>query len=265
MPDYAELFAGERRVLLRLLDSLDAADWVRPTPCPGWSVLDLCAHLVGDDLSMLARHRDGHPGPLPEGDFVAWLNALQDAWVAAARRLSPRLAIDLLAWTGPQVVEFFRGQDLLARTARVSWAGPDPVPVWLDQARELSEFWIHRQQLLDALGRPNDLDPAVLGPILDGLRWAYPYRLSTVTAPPGASVVIDITGPVNVRWVLVCDADGGWAFTDDAGTEPVARLALTTDQAWRLLSGNLPAASPIDAHGDPGVVDVLLATRAVIL
>jgi hypothetical protein len=42
------------------------------------------------------------------------------------------------------------------RTAQVSWAGTSPVPVWLDQARELSERWIHRQQLLQALGRPSE-------------------------------------------------------------------------------------------------------------
>jgi hypothetical protein len=39
----------------------------------------------------------------------------------------------------------------------VSWAGSGPVPAWLDQARELSEYWIHRQQLLQGLGRPSDL------------------------------------------------------------------------------------------------------------
>jgi hypothetical protein len=38
-----------------------------------------------------------------------------------------------------------------AATVSVSWAGPDPVPAWLDQARELSEYWIHRQQILQAL------------------------------------------------------------------------------------------------------------------
>ena len=48
----------------------------------------------------------------------------------------------------------------------------------LDQARELSEYWIHRQQLLQGLGRPSDLRADLAGPVLDGLRWAYPYRLA---------------------------------------------------------------------------------------
>jgi hypothetical protein len=82
---------------------------------------------------------------------------MQAEWVGASRRLSPRLISDLLQWTGPQIAGTFRREDPRARTASVSWAGPGPVPAWLDQARELSEYWIHRQQLLQGLGRPSDL------------------------------------------------------------------------------------------------------------
>jgi hypothetical protein len=88
-------------------------------------VLGLCCHLVGDDLSLLSRHRDDYLGTRPpegagEDDLVTWLDELQDEWVSAARRLSPRLVTDLLGWTGPQLVETFRRQDPRARTAVVS-------------------------------------------------------------------------------------------------------------------------------------------------
>jgi hypothetical protein len=79
-----------------------------------------------------------------------------------------------------------------AVTARVRWASPGLVPVWLDRRRELSEYWIHRQQLLAALGRPPDHRADVLDPVLDGLRWAYPYRLTAVPAEVGETVVIDL-------------------------------------------------------------------------
>jgi uncharacterized protein (TIGR03083 family) len=75
------LFALERDRLSELLAGLEGADWERPSPCPGWSVLGLCCHLVGDDLGLLARHRDGYYGtPAPPGvaeaEFVAWLDEL---------------------------------------------------------------------------------------------------------------------------------------------------------------------------------------------
>lgn len=276
--DVAGLFELERARLLELLGTVADDEWHAPTPCPEWTVLGLCCHLVGDDFAALSWHRDRYRGtPAPDGatepEFIAWLDHLQVEWVRAARRLSPGLAVDLLAWTGPQVADAFRREDQRARTAHVSWAGPDPVPVWLDHVREVSEYWIHRQQLLQALGRPSDLRPDVLGPVLDGLRWAYPYRLAAAPTPepaepsePGDTVTIEIEGPVEATWHLVADGPA-WAFRAEPGRRRVASLSMTTDQAWRLLSNNLPAAdqrSLLDVTGDEDVAAILLRTRAII-
>ena len=151
------------------------------------------------------------------------------------------------------------------RTAQVSWAGTSPVPVWLDQAREVSEQWIHRQQLLQALGRPSDLRPDLAGPVLDGLGWAYPYRLEQCSAGRGDTVTIAVSGPVTRTWQLVATA-AGWEYHDEPGARVVARLSLTTDQAWRLLTSNLAAAerSRLAASGDHAITGVLLRTRGII-
>ena len=268
--DVPPLFEAERVRLLGLLSELSEADWRLPTPCPGWTVLGLACHLLGDDFGLLARRRDAHLGtPPPEGTdeaaFIEWLDDLQMAWVIAARRLSPRLVVELLRWTSPQLIETFRREDAGARSARVSWAGPEPVPVWLDQLRELSEYWIHRQQLLDALGRQSDLDPGVLGPILHGLRWAYPYRLRQAPATDGHTVDIRITGPVTERWLVVAEG-GAWDFRDTPGTRIVATITMSTNDAWRLLTNNLSpeALSGIKIDGDPLIAEVLRTARAII-
>lgn len=267
--DYAALFTVERDRLSELLAGLSAEDWQRPSPCPGWSVLGLCCHLLGDDFGLLARHRDRHHGTVPpdgatEGEFITWLDDVQAEWVRASRRLSPRLITDLLRWTAPQVADTFRREDPQARIASVSWAGSGPVPAWLDQARELTEYWIHRQQLLQGLGRPSDLRADVAGPVLDGLRWAYPYRLAQAQARPGDSVTITVTGPVTKSWHLVATG-AGWQF-DEPGARIAATLTLSTDQAWRLLTNNLPAGSrsALVASGDAAITDILLHTRAIV-
>lgn len=268
--DYAALFALERDRLTELLGGLRAADWQRPSPCPGWDVLGLCNHLVGDDFGLLARHRDGHYGtPRPDGatdqEFVAWLDELQAEWVRAARRLSPRLAADLLRWAGPQIADTFRREDPRARTASVSWAAPGPVAAWLHQVRELSEYWIHRQQILQALGRPSDLRADLAGPVLDGLRWAYPYRLDQATAQVGDTVTIAVTGPVTRTWYLVA-ATSGWEFRDQPGQRAVASLTMSTEQAWRLLTNNLTARgkAQLAISGAGAITGILLRTRAII-
>jgi uncharacterized protein (TIGR03083 family) len=268
--DITGLFGVERARLSELLDDLEPADWQRPSPCPGWTVLGLCCHLLGVDFSLLSWERDGYLGtPPPEGaseaEFIAWLDDMQAEWVRAARRLSPRLVTELLGWTGPRVTEVLRRQDPRARTASVSWASAGQVPVWLDQARELSERWIHRQQLLQALGRPSDLRADLAGPVLDGLRWAYPYRLGQHPAEPGDTVAIAISGPVPRTWQLVATA-AGWEYRDEPGTRVVAGLSLTTEQAWRLLTNNLPAAEQthLTTSGGAAIITVLLGTRAIV-
>lgn len=202
------------------------------------------------------------PPAEPPGD-VADLFAAERACLLELLR--PRLLVDLLAWTGPQVVEVLDQQDPRARVAHVSWAGPEPVPVWLDQVRELSECWVHRQQLLQALGRPADLRPDLLGPILDGLRWAYPYRLATVPTRPGDTVTIEISGAVSLTWHLVATT-AAWDFAPQPGARRVANLSMTVDQAWRLLTNNLAAddEAAMAVSGDDRVADVLLRTQAIV-
>ncbi len=268
---FASLFRLERARLLDVLGSLSPSAWVRPTPCPGWCVLDLAVHLVGGDFSVLARQRDGHLGTPPppglsEPAFIAWLDELQMAWVGAARRLSPRLVTELLAWTDDQIADLIASQDPAAVTADVSWASTGPVPVWLDQLRELSERWIHRQQILEALDRPSDLRGDLAGPVLDGLRWAYPFRLRDRRRSPGSTVEIAVTGPeVRRAWHLVSDGTA-WHYDRDRAGPTVARLQATTDQAWRLLTNNLHVGvhGDVVAQGDGEIVETLLRTRAII-
>jgi uncharacterized protein (TIGR03083 family) len=229
----APLFEIERTRLLDLLHDLREEDWQRPSPCPGWTVLGLAAHLLGGDLGLLSRRRDhylGTPPPdgLSESEFIGWLDELQMEWVRASRRVSPRLVMELLEWSGPRLVAVLAGEDLSERSARVSWAGPEPAPRWLDQLRELSEYWIHRQQLLDAVGRPGDLDPTLLRPILLGLRWAFPYRLSEADLGGDGAVQIRVGEPINERWTLV-SSGGAWDFSEVRPEHLIASALLTAD------------------------------------
>jgi uncharacterized protein (TIGR03083 family) len=265
------LFRLEGRRLSDLLRSLSAPDWERPTACPGWSVLGLASHLLGGDLGLLARQRDGHhgtpaPEELSEEGFISWLDELQIEWVRAARRLSPRLVVELLDWAAPQLAEMVGSQDASASTASVSWASAGPVPVWLDHARELSERWIHRQQILEAVGAPSDLREDLGGPVLDGLRWAYPFRLEPHQRPEGATVEISVTGDeVELGWYVVSDG-AAWSFRSAACDPLAARLRMTSEQAWRLLSNNFDkdAHGEVLASGDAEIVAALMRTRGII-
>lgn len=99
------LFPPERASLVKLLGSLDAEQWRAPTVCPGWSVKDVALHLLGDDVGLLSRRRDGVlPAGMPAEpagweELVASLDRLNQTWVAATRLISPRLLCELLTFT----------------------------------------------------------------------------------------------------------------------------------------------------------------------
>jgi hypothetical protein len=52
----------------------------------------------------------------------------------------------------------------------------------------------------------------------------------------------------------------------ESNDDVVARLRLTADEAWRLLTDNMPAQEhePLEISGDPEIVSVLRRTRAII-
>ena len=58
----------------------------------------------------------------------------------------------------------------------------------------------------------------------------------------------------------------GWYFQPEPGSQCVASLSMTTDQAWRLLSNNLPVdeQSSLRLIGDERVLGVLRKTRAIV-
>jgi len=101
-----DLFPPLMEALLALLSGLAAEDWDRPTVCGSWSVKDVAQHLLGGDVHMLSRGRDGYTVPAPVMDWdglVAYINRHNAAWVEATRKLSPRVLLDLLRFTGEQV------------------------------------------------------------------------------------------------------------------------------------------------------------------
>jgi uncharacterized protein (TIGR03083 family) len=134
--DVVDRFLPLRKHLLELLGELSEDDWGRPTAAPRWSVKDVASHLLGGDVWILSCHRDGFRVPREFTNLVDLVNGLNEEWVVANRRLSPRLLREMPAFTGPEVEAYFSSLDPAAMGEPVSWAGPDAAPVWFDLARE---------------------------------------------------------------------------------------------------------------------------------
>jgi uncharacterized protein (TIGR03083 family) len=264
--DVRGLFARERSAFLELLGGLGVGDWDRTTVCPGWTVKDVTAHVLHDDLRRLAGMRDGHQGPpRDDGEPLAVFSArVNQEWVAAARCLSTRQLVELLTLTGGQVAGMWQQQDLEADATAVSWAGLDTSPVWLDAAREFTEYWTHQQQVRDATSRPGLTGSAFLVPVLDTFLRALPFTLANTDAAPGAQVTI--TGEAAMVWVATRESTG-WRSDRGAAGRPVVLVEADGDTMWRLCTRSITpqaARARVRVHGDPGLGDQVLEIVSII-
>ncbi|HST06247.1 MAG TPA: maleylpyruvate isomerase family mycothiol-dependent enzyme [Chloroflexia bacterium] len=262
------LFADDRAALLQLLASLDPGGWERPTVCSNWSVKDVALHILGGDLANISLRRDSFFGlsPAPGEDFVPFINRINEGWVHEARRISPRLLIDLLAFSGPQLFAYFDTLDLDQVTAHVSWAGPDPSPVWLDVAREYTERWFHQQHIRDAVGKPGQTDRRFLAPVLDTFVYALPHTYRNTPAPQDTAIHLHITGEAGGEWSIVRE-DPGWTLYEGTADNPTTTVSMDQSTAWRLLTKGLTpeaARSAISFAGDQTLGEPIFQAIAII-
>jgi uncharacterized protein (TIGR03083 family) len=262
--DVRESLTAQRERLLGLLTSLSMAQWAAPTAAPGWSVKDIALHLLGVDVSWLARNRDNDRAgiiPVPPGreEFVRELGRLNQRWVDGAQMLSPGLIIGLLQWSGGQLDDYLGTVDL-ARPSAVYWAGQ--APLWFDLAREFTERWVHYQQIREAAWPSADDDQSdeYLPLVLRTFIWGFPHQVKAL-APAGTTVSLEIAGIG--PWTLTRAATG-WILDEGQATAPAATMRATGDAAWRLLTGARYDPSQVQLAGDPSLAESLLRVRGII-
>ncbi|MDN3352164.1 maleylpyruvate isomerase family mycothiol-dependent enzyme [Actinomadura sp. DC4] len=264
--DVRPLFAGWQAGFVSLLRDLDEGDWTRPTVCRGWDVRDVAIHVLGDHLGRLSMLRDSFQALHPrEGEpFPAFIDRINAEWVTACRRLSPLLLNGLLSSVGDEVVAFWQTVDMQALGGPVTWAGPPPAPVWLDAARDFTEYWTHEQQIRDAVGRPGLGDPVAVAAVIDTFLRALPHTLREEPASEGAGLEVTVTGV----GVWACSRTGGhWALDRGPVPGPAARLELDTDTTWRLCTRGITpeeAAARARVEGDARLATAALQIVSII-
>jgi uncharacterized protein (TIGR03083 family) len=269
----ADLFPGLHETFVALLRGLSEEDWAKPTACAGWAVRDVAAHLLDGDLRKLTFGRDNQPighadQPIESyQDLVAFLNGLNADWVRVARRIGPRVLVDLIAVTGPQVAEYVRGLDPFARAhISVAWAGEEVSLVWFDVAREYTERWHHQQQIRDAVGAAPLYAREWLHPLLDTFIRALPHAYREVEAADGSAVVVEVTGEGGDTWTVLRE-DGAWRLYAGAPETWATRVQLDQDAAWRMFCKQLPRNEALrrsTIEGDERLADPLFAALAVM-
>jgi len=202
-------------------------------------VKDVALHLLGGEIGILSRRCDAFTPPGANiqswADLVAFINQLNDDWLRATRRISPRVLCDLLEFTAVQAEEHFTSLDENALGVPVDWAGPGPAPVWLDLAREYTERWHHQQQIRDAVGKPGLKEQRYFAPVLDAFVRALPWTYRSVAAADGTVVQLTISSEAGGAWCLQRER-GTWKLYTGMAEKPSASVTLDAEDAWRLFT-----------------------------
>ncbi|MYS95410.1 MULTISPECIES: maleylpyruvate isomerase family mycothiol-dependent enzyme [Streptomyces] len=240
--DARALFGPELDALLGLLRGLGPTQWAR-IAVPGWTVHDVAAHVLGDCSARLGRREFGAFAP---GETLeAFIHRSNQEWVDRHRDMDPASLVDALEEAGTELARRFAHADLDAPSLGVSWAGADPAPMWLDCAREFTEYWTHRQQIRHAAGLGTDPAPRALSIVLDTFMRALPHTLRDTAAPAGTRVQVTVPGPGGGTWSVTAGAEG-WSLAEDPGARPAAAVVeLDTETAWQLCTRGVEPATAL--------------------
>jgi len=255
------LLDEEWGAIYALARELADAEWDLPSECPGWSVRDLVAHMIGTESSLL-----GAPAPAPLVDLPAFVHnpvgAGNEAWVVPRRSLP-----------AAQVVEEFRSVTARRLEEMRAWpeerfavVGPSPVgqvPYREYMRVRIMDCWVHEQDMRVATGRPGHDTGPVARLALDRLASAMSYVVGKQAgAPEGSCVRFAFRGPVLER-LDVAVRDGRAAVADAAAEVVSAELDLDDETFWRLACGRVSGPAARDAGLVAVSGDVDLAHRVL--
>jgi uncharacterized protein (TIGR03083 family) len=262
------LFKPDREALIALLSELAPSQWSMSTVCSGWDVRDVALHILGGDLAGISGHRDGGWGLQPRQDETlgVFINRINQEWVESARRLSPRLLIELLQVTGPPLFKYFQTVDPLTAGGVVSWAGAEPAPHWLDLAREYMERWVHQQHIRDAVDKPGQSEPKFIAPVVAASMHAIPVALAHLPPRVADALVVRVEGEGGGCWSIIREAQT-WRVFEGAAADAPTEIAVGVQDWWRLVTLGLTAAEVRNrarVAGDAALAEAVFATVAII-
>ena len=255
----------------RLGDALDEAQWKLPTDCPGWTVQDNLAHIIGIESVIL-----GLPEPkvaLPEQlpHVKNDLGRSNEIWVESFR-----------ARSGAEVLHEFRvistsRLNQLRSFTEADWSVPSWTPVGDGVVRDLIPFrvldsFVHELDMRRAVGEPAAFESPSARLALSRLHGVLPMIIGARLRPAdGTRVAFVVEGPAAFAETYVMH-EGRAVVLDRAAAAPDAEvdtaLHMDADSFVRLIGGRGELddiAASVRVTGDAGLGRRVLEHMKVLM
>ena len=223
--------------IVAVCDGLTPEQWTLPTDCPGWSVQDNVAHMIGTERMLLGEQPDA--APVSESPHIRNdIGKANEQWIAGYRERS-----------GTEVLDEFRAVtqrrlDAMRALSSDDWEregftpeGPGPYRLFM--AIRVFDCWYHDQDIREALHQPGYLE----GPVADlSLGRIPPKGLPYVVgkkagAPAGTTVVFEVAGSPPLVAAVQVPPEGRAVLLDAAPPTPAVTLAMDRRTFSRLAGG----------------------------
>lgn len=248
---------------IALAEALDEDHWRSASACPGWTNGDVVAHVLDLEARMLGEVIDHEPNwdDLPH-------TATSDSRVTEigvdARRGQPqaRVLAELQRVVAQRLNDLQAGPQDPATPAKHPFGFELPLGRLL-QMRTL-DSWVHEQDIRAVIGQPGNLDSAAAqstaDQLLSGLPMVWGKR---VAPPPGATLLVSITGPGVERLCGIRLEPDGRARVCDPMDEPSVVLTASWPTMLAALAGR-PTTEVPDASGEAELVGRLLENLRLV-
>ncbi|HEY3140343.1 MAG TPA: maleylpyruvate isomerase family mycothiol-dependent enzyme [Acidimicrobiales bacterium] len=221
--------------LVALAAELAPWDWDHPTDCPGWSVKDCYAHILGTESMLLGRPNPTVELPAELPHVRNEIGRANEEWVVAYR---DRSGAEVLGDLAEVITE---RRSVLAKSDQEAFDQPSWTPAGEDSYGRFMRIrvmdqWMHEQDVREAVGRPGHLEGVAAEVTLDELAAALGYVVGKkAAAPAGSTVRFDLKGPMSDTLDIVVSDRA--RLVDQLSGEPSVTITLPGATFCRLAGG----------------------------
>lgn len=230
--------------LVELCTTMDLDQWHQETDCPGWTVADQVAHVVGTEQLLLGTQQ---PPEEPAGARPSHvrndIGALNERWVRHYRAVgTEQLTADLRSVT-TQRLDQLRAMDEAAFDAP-SWTPIGQATYRRFMQIRVFDCWTHEQDVREAIGRPGHGDGPAAEQALDEVVRALGYLVGKkAAAPEGSAVTVELSGPLPRRLHVAVTSRA--AVVEELDGPPTTILRASSALFMRVACGRRPASDAL--------------------
>ena len=213
-------------------DGLSIDDWATPSRCPGWTVQDNLAHIIGTERML--RGEQAPEVEFPTEHLKNTIAAGNEQWVESMRSMSGAEVLDAFRTISTERLDQLNAmpdEEIL----KVGWSPVGEVPYLRFMHVRVYDSWLHLEDCRAPLGHPQGTAGRPAEMSVAEVSTAAGFVIGKKAgAPDGSRVEVTLTGPVEATIRVV--VDGRAAVVDELGGEPTVTLAMSSHD-WLSLTG----------------------------